>query len=220
MPPARDPPPLDVREACVQAAHAVIAEQGLEALSLREVARRIGVSHQAPYKHYPSRDHLLAEVMRRCFERFAQRLDARPAADDPMQDMAGLGQAYLSHALEHPLEYRLMFGTPWPEAADEAGLLRDARLAFDVLRHVLERLHGTRAAQDDRIDLDALYIWSSMHGLATVLQSNVLGKLALKKRVLDGAVAHVMHKVEAAMLADAPGPASPPPARARKPSRR
>lgn len=52
--------PLELREACVIAAQEVIAEKGVENLSLRDVARKLGVSHQAPYKHYPSRDHLLA----------------------------------------------------------------------------------------------------------------------------------------------------------------
>jgi AcrR family transcriptional regulator len=64
-------PPLDLRDACIVAAQEVIAERGVENLSLRDVARKLGVSHQAPYRHYPSRDHLLAEVMRRCFQRFA-----------------------------------------------------------------------------------------------------------------------------------------------------
>jgi hypothetical protein len=71
---------LELRDACIVAAQEVIAERGVENLSLREVARKLGVSHQAPYKHYPSRDHLLAEVMRRCFQRFAAHLDARPAS--------------------------------------------------------------------------------------------------------------------------------------------
>ena len=70
-------PPLELRDACIVAAQEVIAERGIENLSLRDVARKLGVSHQAPYKHYPSRDHLLAEVMRRCFQRFAAHLDAR-----------------------------------------------------------------------------------------------------------------------------------------------
>ena len=60
--------PLPLKEACLRAAREAIAEQGVEQLSLREVARRLGVSHQAPYRHFPSRDHLLAEVMRRCFQ--------------------------------------------------------------------------------------------------------------------------------------------------------
>ena len=58
---------IDLKEACVVAAQEVIAERGVENLSLREVSRKLGVSHQAPYKHYPSRDHLLAEpVYRSC----------------------------------------------------------------------------------------------------------------------------------------------------------
>ena len=63
-----------LKAACLKAAREAIAEHGLEQLSLREVARRLGVSHQAPYKHFPSRDHLLAEVIRQCFEDFAASL--------------------------------------------------------------------------------------------------------------------------------------------------
>ena len=74
--------PIELKEACVRAAREVIAEHGVEQLSLREVARKLGVSHQAPYRHYPSRDHLLAEVMRRCFESFARSLDERQRSGD------------------------------------------------------------------------------------------------------------------------------------------
>jgi len=56
---------VDLRERCVTEALAIIQEQGVEQLSLRDVARRLGVSHQAPYKHYANRDALLAEVVAR-----------------------------------------------------------------------------------------------------------------------------------------------------------
>ncbi len=105
-------PTLDVREACIDEALVIIEAEGIEALSLREVARRLGVSHQAPYKHYPSRDHLLAEVVRRAFAAFADHLDARPRKADPFADLHAMGQAYLDYALRHPLQYRLIFGTP------------------------------------------------------------------------------------------------------------
>jgi AcrR family transcriptional regulator len=192
---------IDLREACVQAAHAVISEQGLEGLSLRDVARRLGVSHQAPYRHYPSRDHLLAEVIRRCFQRFAAALKARPRGLDPMAAMRSLGQSYLRYALEHPLEYRLMFGTPWPTAADHPDLLRDARHAFDVLREALSALHGADASTRQRVDGDALFVWSAMHGLATIMQSNALENLDLPRHVLDDAARHVMSRIDAALQA-------------------
>jgi AcrR family transcriptional regulator len=188
--------PLELREACVIAAQEVIAEKGVEHLSLRDVARRLGVSHQAPYKHYPSRDHLLAEVMRRCFQRFAEHLDARGHFDCPKQDLAALGRQYLSYAQVHPLEYRLMFDTQWPESAEHPDLIRDAVHTYDILRKVLRRMHGDSAALSDRVDLDALYIWSTVHGLAGVLNGHCIDMLNLKRKVLEQAIEHTILMVE------------------------
>lgn len=207
------PDALPLKDACVQAARAVIAEQGIEGLSLRDVARRLGVSHQAPYRHYPSRDHLLAEVMRRCFEGFAQALAGRPRHAAPMDDMHSLGHAYLGYAVAHPLEYRLMFGTPWPASAEHPDLLRDARASFDVLRQAMAPLYARPGVPAQALDADALFVWSSMHGLATLLQSNVMQHLRLAPGVLDGAVEHIMRMVDAALLShgSTPAPAPKPP---------
>ncbi len=191
--------PIELKEACVRAAHEFIAEQGVENLSLRDVARRLGVSHQAPYKHYPSRDHLLAEVIRRCFRGFAADLDARGTHDNPWDDLEALGRRYLAYARSHPVEYRLMFGTPWPATAAETGLADEASHAFDVLRDVLRRIHGAQAAQRARVDLDAMFIWSNMHGLASISQSNVMAHLGLAPRVGTQASGHVLAMIGYAM---------------------
>lgn len=192
-------PPPALRDACILAAQEVIAERGIEHLSLREVARKLGVSHQAPYKHYPSRDHLLAEVMRRCFRDFAAFLDGRELFEDPARDLASLGERYLRYAQERPLEYRLMFSTTWPAAAEALDLARDARHAFDILRGVLRRLHGDSATGRDAVELDALYVWSTVHGLAGVMSGPCVGELGLKAAVLRRAVRHAMDRVEAGL---------------------
>lgn len=192
--------PLDVKEASVQVARELIAEHGIEQLSLREVARRLGVSHQTPYRHYPSRDHLLAEVMRRCFVNFAEHLDLRLRSNEPVVELGAMGRLYLAYAQANPLEYRLMFGSPWPAAAEHPGLIDAARHAFDVLRQVLRRLHGSRSAAERRAaDLDAMFIWSSMHGLATLTQSNCMQHIALAPRVEAMLDEHVLARVGAAL---------------------
>lgn len=196
-------------DACVAEALEIIAQRGLEALSLREVARRVGVSHQAPYRHYPTRDHLLAEVMRRCFREFADVLRGRERFDAPLDNMHGLGRAYLRFAVEQPLKYRLMFGTPWPDAADHPELVRDARCAFDVLRCALRELfEASGEVEEDRVALDAMFVWSSMHGLATILESNAVEHLDLSSSVSNRVTQHTMMMIDAALLQVKPAASS------------
>lgn len=195
-------PAPELRDACIQAAQEVIAERGVENLSLRDVARKLGVSHQAPYRHYPSRDHLLAEVMRRCFQGFAAYLDARPRFADPRQDLESLGIQYLNYAQDHPLEYRLMFSTTWPVSAHQTALVQDATHAFDVLRDVLKRMHGESAAMREKVELDALYIWSIVHGLAGIMNGQCIDKLGLQPRVHKQAVQHAMRRLAIGLYGD------------------
>lgn len=191
-----------LKTACLRAARETIAERGLENLSLREVARRLGVSHQAPYRHFPSRDHLLAEVIRACFQDFARFLDDREKQEGPDQDLNCLGTRYLQFALERPLEYRLMFGTPWPAPAEEVGLVKDALHAFNILRADLLRMHGGEHADPTAVDLDAMLIWSTMHGLSSILQSSATAHLDLAKGVHEQVPAHVMARIRAMLLAN------------------
>jgi len=194
-------PKISLKEACVQAAHEFIAEKGIENLSMRDVARRLEVSHQAPYRHYASKDHLLSAVIARCFRDFANFLDARPDFENPNEALKAMGQQYMSYATSHPLEYRLMFGTTWPQAAVDSELIRDAQHAFNVLRNVLQRMHGTSEDAKKKIDLDAMFIWSNMHGLVTISQSNVMQHLKLEPQVHESIEGYIFETIANVMKA-------------------
>lgn len=191
------------------AALAIIERDGVEALSLRDVARQLGVSHQAPYKHFPSRDHILAEIVARAFAGFAAHLDARPSGADAQADLAAMGRAYLAYAAAHPLQYRLMFGTPLPDADEHPAMMREARHAFSLLRDGLARVAGERGApaSADALDQDALYVWASMHGLASIRTSCAVDTLGLSPDTLAGAGAHGLARVSLALSAPMPGQA-------------
>lgn len=198
----------DLREACVEEARKVIAEQGVEGLSLREVARRLGVSHQAPYKHYPSRDHLLAEVVARAYAAFAAHLDARPHHDDPHADLRAMGEAYIGYALGHPLEYRLMFGTPLPDPSAHPDMMRQSRHAFAILRDAVARL-PRGDGEPVQPELDAMYVWATVHGLASAMQGSVVGTLGLPAATLAAMPAHVLARIRTG-LGQAENAAAPP----------
>ena len=189
---------LPLKEACVVEAMNIIREKGLEQLSLRDVARRLKVSHQAPYKHFASKDALLAEVIRRCLRRFAKALESSSGPDaTPIEAMASLGRAYLSYAAERPLEYRLMFMTPWPPAAKELGLDKDARAGFDILATRLAAYKPFESDEDR--DKDAMFVWSTIHGVASLLQSESMKYLSFSDEAAQEAVSHAMNMVERAV---------------------
>jgi AcrR family transcriptional regulator len=187
----------DLREACVREALEIIAKGGIDSLSLRDVARRLGVSHQAPYKHFPSRDHILAEVVGRAYAGFAAHIEKRPRSDDPYEDLGNLGRAYMEYARKHPLHYQLMFGTPLPDPAEHPEMMNKAAHAFDCLKEAIAKLPGRAAGAD--VELDALYVWSTVHGLAGILQRQAAPQLGIRKAAIAEAAAHTLSRIGAAL---------------------
>lgn len=196
----------DLREACLAEALAIIAGEGVEKLSLREVARRLGVSHQAPYKHFPSREHILAEIVGRAFADFARHLDAHEKSDDPDTDMGRMGRAYLDYASSHPLEYRLMFGTPLPDAEQHPDMMREAKHAFALLRDGLRRKAEAKKhdISDEQITLDALFIWSGLHGLASISSSSAIATLGLEPALLEASRERMLRGFGQALVSYSP----------------
>ena len=187
----------DLREACVREALAIIAKGGLDALSLRDVARRLGVSHQAPYKHFPSREHILAEVVSRAYASFARHLAKRSRSEDPYEDLGHLGQSYLDYACKHPLHYQLMFGTPLPDPAEHPEMMTQARQAFAMLREAISKLPG-RAPNSD-VDHDAMFAWSVVHGLASIQQTHAAEQVGFGKAGMGKAIGHALSLIGAAL---------------------
>ena len=194
----------NLREACIQEALAIVEKSGVEELSLREVARRIGVSHQAPYKHFPSRDHILAEIISRAYKAFAEYLEGRPQTGDPDADLGTMGEAYIEYASRHPLQYRLMFGTPLPDPEQHPNMMRDARHAFALLQSGIAKLHLSKKSHGPhrRTDFDALFIWFALHGLCSLMPSNVMNTLNLSEDVLDEAVIQTFLRIGCVLDAD------------------
>lgn len=184
-------------------------DDGIEKLSLREVARRLGVSHQAPYKHFASRDHIIAEMAARAFAGFAAHLDGRAQAVSPREDLGAMGRAYVEYALAHPLNYRLMFGTPLPDADEHPEMMRLARHAYALLEEALQRVHASegREVPRDLVEKDALFVWSVMHGLVGILRSSVAPTLGISPELIAAVPEHVLSRIGSALAFSADGSA-------------
>jgi AcrR family transcriptional regulator len=193
----------DLPETCVTEALAIIRDVGIENLSLREVARRLGVSHQAPYRHFPSRDHLLAEVVDRCFRDFDAALGTDHDSGDPAADLAALGRLYLDYAARHPLEYRLMFGARLPDPREHPEMLEKGCAAFDQLRARVARLAG-RPVDSEAVTLEAMFVWSTVHGLASILETEAMAGLGIDADLQRAVSEHVLSRIGRALAPSQP----------------
>lgn len=135
----------DLKAALLQAGGEILEKQGLDALSLRELARRAGVSHNAPYRHFPDRGSLLEALALEGFEMLGNALATRPRRE--------MGEAYVEFALEHPQRFRLMFGGVVPG--------RD--------RRAYESLQGAFADLGEHAQYAAAAAWALVHGLSHLL---------------------------------------------------
>ena len=157
----------DLRASVLRAAAELIEKKGVDALSLREVARRAGVSHNAPYRHFRSRGALLAALAVAGFERFRKELaDAEQAGG-----LRARGEAYIRFALARPQHFRLMFG-PGLDSAVDANLHEQATRTFGGLQQAISAHAGKEAPYA------AIAAWALVHGLSHLLLDQKLADSA------------------------------------------
>ncbi|MFI6010897.1 TetR/AcrR family transcriptional regulator [Streptomyces sp. NPDC051243] len=145
----------------------LVAREGAQALTLREIARRAGVSHGAPRRHFPTHLELLSAIARRGFEDLARRAAAAEeddgdggAAADPRARLGALGRAYLEFALGNRGMYELMFRHDLL-ASGHLGL-RDTSLP--LFSRLVDLVGRARPDADARLVAGAL--WANLHGIA------------------------------------------------------
>lgn len=160
----------DLRSALLAAAEAELAERGIEAFSLRQVARRAGVSHAAPAHHFGDARGLLTALAADGFHRFlaTQARREEQADADPVSQLVAAGLGYIDFAMERPALFRLLFGSDQPDFTDPA--LDGASTA--AYRH----LHDQVAAVGGD-DVAAASVWAMAHGLADLLSNGRLKAL-------------------------------------------
>jgi AcrR family transcriptional regulator len=162
----------DLRRALVEAAAGLVAERGAAGVTVREVGRSAGVSHAAPYHHFPDKDALMAAVAEEGFRRFdaaqARALEALPGHAAATERFAALGRAYVAFARSDPQFLDVMFrsggtdGRQYPDLAALAG--RTFQRLLDEVAAVL----GIDDPRDPRVRSAAMFAWSTVHGFAAL----------------------------------------------------
>ncbi|MFE9724219.1 TetR/AcrR family transcriptional regulator [Streptomyces sp. NPDC005794] len=163
-----------LRHEIVAAAVELLDETGDEsAVTLRSVARRVGIAAPSIYRHFPDQPAVMLAVVRSAFDELDEQLRGamEAAGDAPRERLMALCGSYLRFAQAHPGRYRTMFGGLWVPDLSEGSVTEDDMVALgqESLRLLAEALEGCvaagRAVSDD-VPADAVALWLGLHGLA------------------------------------------------------
>jgi AcrR family transcriptional regulator len=161
----------DLRNSLIRAALALVAERGVEAFSLREAARTVGVSASACYRHFADREELLAAVAHEGLDTLAEKMRTAAAAYDgdsafdAVRRFWGYSEAYLHFALEHPAHFRVMHAVPKSEHSREIMLPRTPAV---LAQTGMDALVATGVVAPETAGRALLALWTSVHGLASL----------------------------------------------------
>lgn len=160
----------NLTEVLIASAIALIEENGVEALSVREVAKRAGVSSGAPFRHFTSKAALLTAVAEQAMERFVAAVDAALGnwpADDPIGALEQMGSAYLDWATGNPVHFRIISSREQIDFDGSAALLRHNQDLQQTMRLWVERAR-TAGLLRPGLDADTVLLASraQVYGLA------------------------------------------------------
>ena len=176
----------NLRAALLKAAFQLVAKVGMEGFTLREVARRAGVSHNAPYRHFKSREDLVAALATEGLRQlFAALQKAVGDTADPVVRIRAAARVYLHFAIQNPSRFHVMFHSPieWRAHPEYTAAYTDS---LNLLGSLM------RSHPDLAIDVDTAgeLVWAGIHGIT---------ELGIARRLWDGDVASLERLVDSAV---------------------
>ncbi|HQR60160.1 MAG TPA: TetR/AcrR family transcriptional regulator [Methylophilaceae bacterium] len=164
---------LQTRTAILDAARELFIERGVEAVTMREIARRVDYSPTAIYLHFKDKEALIRELCDTDFLALAQELRAIERIADPIERLRLLGLGYVRFAVAHPNHYRLMFMTPQVRHDPETSGIESGNPeqdAYACLRAMVADAHadGCFRTELDDPDLIAQILWAGLHGVCAL----------------------------------------------------
>ena len=190
----------NLKQTLLQASLELLRQSGSGEFTLREVARRAGVSHNAPYRHFRSKEELLAALAAEGFDRLTAAMEkAAASASGALERWRASGRGYVEFALRYPQHFAVMFEIPWqydlyPQTQAAGGR------AFGSLVHFVEACQTEGVLPPGDARQFALIAWSLVHGVAKLALS---GRLPWRRpadvlRFTDAATAALAHGLSGA----------------------
>lgn len=173
----------DLKNALIQAGVEILSKDGIEALSLRKVAQRAGVSHNAPYSHFPDKQSLIAAISTEGFKQLYDELDAVITSHmhDPKQQLQEGAWTYVQFAMNHADTFKIMFSGVLEKEKDYPAFVEISQKTFQRVVDVTRACQQAGILQASSPEMMAVAVWGQVHGIVSLLLEGQISHTVLEK---------------------------------------
>jgi AcrR family transcriptional regulator len=197
----------DLKNALIQAAIAILSEEGAGALSLRKAASRAGVSHAAPYAHFRDKQDLIAAIstegFRLLYEKIGDAIEANP--DNPASQLMEVASAYMRFSLENQALFKIMFSGILEEEAEYPDFVQTSHENFQQIVGLVLRCQQAGLLRPGPEDAVALSVWSLVHGFVALLLEGQISHTISERYALKELLRQTLNHIT---LVELPSPAA------------
>ena len=160
----------DLKNALIGAGVKILAKEGVGGLSLRKVAKKAGVSHSAPYAHFPDKQSLIAAISTEGFKQLYAELDAAisPYAKNPRRQLAEGAWAYVQFAMDNTDTFNTMFSGVLEKEKDYPAYVESSRKTFERVVEIIRVCQDAGVLRSGPTEIMAISVWGQLHGIISL----------------------------------------------------
>ena len=184
----------DLKNALIKAGVKILAKEGVNGLSLRKVAKQVGVSHAAPYSHFADKQALIAAISTEGFKQLLKQIaSVREAHQDPSALLLETARAYIQFAVNEPDRFKLMFSSVIEKEKEYPEFVAASQENFQQLVSVVEACQQADLLKPGPSDLMAISVWSSVHGMIMLILEGQVSHTVLDKHDIDDILKNILN---------------------------
>ena len=187
----------DLKNALIKAGVEILAKEGVGGLSLRKVAQRAGVSHSAPYAHFPDKQSLIAAISTEGFNQLYNELEAAiyPHAKSPKKQLVEGAQAYVRFALKNSDTFKIMFSGVLEKEKDYPSFVEISSKTFKLVMEVVQACQNAGVLPTAPANLMAVSVWGQVHGIVSLALEGQISHTLLEKKNIESIVSFAMEQM-------------------------
>ena len=187
----------DLKNALIKAGVEILAKEGVDGLSLRKVAQKAGVSHSAPYSHFPDKQSLIAAISTEGFNQLYSELQAvaEQYKDNPKRQLVDGVQAYVQFAMNNVDTFKIMFSGILEKEKEYPSFVEVSRKTFELVVGIVRACQDAGVLRSTSPEMMAIAVWGQVHGIVSLALEGQISHTILDSHTVQDIVSFAINQM-------------------------